>query len=248
MNNEDKVELGPDLLELKSFTKLMDPYMKGLSISNSDKIRNEHNKFARPEPFVFAEKKKATEEDDVFHFVAYIHFKDNIYEIDGLREGPILIAENAANNEWIEKVKPAIINRINLYASNEIKFNLMAVVPDKRLKSKEMERELSLRKNYISKLLIGQSLTEEDYKFSEYDSYSKEDLERILNDLEFEMENVRALIDYESNKFDKYKLENERRQHNYIPFIFEVLKIMSEKSALEDIYNEALKKEEENKK
>ena len=31
----------------KNFTKLMDPYMKGLSISNCEKIRLEHNKFSK---------------------------------------------------------------------------------------------------------------------------------------------------------------------------------------------------------
>ena len=47
LNNEEKLEIGPDLTEFKSFTKLMDPYMKGLSISNCEKIRIEHNKFSK---------------------------------------------------------------------------------------------------------------------------------------------------------------------------------------------------------
>jgi len=47
LNNDDKLEIGHDLTEFKSFTKLMDPYMKGLSISNCEKIRLEHNKFAK---------------------------------------------------------------------------------------------------------------------------------------------------------------------------------------------------------
>ncbi len=156
MNNEDKIDLGPDLSELKNFTRLMDPYMKGLSISNSDKIRQEHNKFSRPEPFVFSGKKKADENDDVFHFVAYLNFKDSIYEIDGLQEGPILIGENANCSDWIEKVKPAIIQRINLYASNEIKFNLLALVPDRRLKALDYEKDIFNRKSYIEKILSGE--------------------------------------------------------------------------------------------
>lgn len=47
LNNEDKIELGSELSDLKAFTKEMDPYMKGLSISNSEKIRMEHNKFSK---------------------------------------------------------------------------------------------------------------------------------------------------------------------------------------------------------
>ena len=47
LNNDDKLDIGEDLREFKSFTKLMDPYMKGLSISNCEKIRVEHNKFSK---------------------------------------------------------------------------------------------------------------------------------------------------------------------------------------------------------
>ena len=47
LNNEEKLDIGEDLREFKSFTKLMDPYMKGLSISNCEKVRIEHNKFSK---------------------------------------------------------------------------------------------------------------------------------------------------------------------------------------------------------
>ena len=42
------------------------------------------------------------------------------------------------------------------------------------------------------------------------------------------------------------QIENERRQHNYIPLIFEMLKMLSEKGVLESIVDD-LKQEEENK-
>ena len=47
LNNEEKLDIGNDLREFKSFTALMDPYMKGLSISNCEKVRIEHNKFSK---------------------------------------------------------------------------------------------------------------------------------------------------------------------------------------------------------
>jgi ubiquitin carboxyl-terminal hydrolase L5 len=208
LNSEDKIDLGPDLLEFKSFTKLMDPYMRGLSISNCEKIRVEHNKFGKPEPFIFTGKRKATDEDDVFHFVSYIHFKNNVYEIDGLREGPILVLENVQFNEWVNSLKPAIMQRINLYSNNEIKFNLLSVVPDRRLKAQENEAELLLRKEYILSVLSGNKIdvNMDSIDFSEYDNMSKDDLHKILNDLEFELENQRMIIADESNKFEKYRV------------------------------------------
>jgi ubiquitin carboxyl-terminal hydrolase L5 len=162
MNNDDVLDIGSDLTELKSFTKLMDPYMKGLCISNCEKVRIEHNKFAKPEPFVFSQKRKSTEEDEVFHYVSYVHFKNNIYEIDGLQEGPILLAENINKSDWIDKVKPLILERINLYANNEIKFNLLALVPDRRARLISEEKELIVRIEYINRILSGENKENED--------------------------------------------------------------------------------------
>lgn len=80
--------------------------------------------------------------------------------------------------------------------------------------------------------------------FPEYNSYSKEDLAKILPELEFEIEQQKAIIEEEDHKFENYRIENERRQHNYIPIIFDLLKIMAEKNCLEEVYNEAKKEEE----
>jgi ubiquitin carboxyl-terminal hydrolase L5 len=249
LNNDDKIPIGDDLTELKSFTKLMDPYMKGLSISNSEKIRLEHNKFAKPEPFVFSGKKKATDDDEVFHFVAYIHFKDNIYEIDGTREGPVLIKESVSQKDWVDEVKPSIFERISLYANNEIKFNLMSVVQDRRLRAKEVVEELEAKRNYISNIISGNKNMQVDstaQNLEHLDSLPKNELEAMLVELDFQISDNRMVIEEENHKFDKYKIENERRQHNYIPLIYELLKIMSEKNSLEGIYKEA--KDEESKK
>ena len=77
----------------------------------------------------------ATEDDDVFHFVAYVPHKDNVYELDGLQSGPIKIGSYKAEEDkhsWIHVARDAIQNRLESYNPAEIKFNLMAVVQDKR--------------------------------------------------------------------------------------------------------------------
>ena len=243
MNNSDKIDIGDTLKELKLFSNGMDPYNKGICISNCEKIKNEHNKFSRPEPFIFTKTKDAEDGDDVFHFVAYIHFKNSIYEIDGLREGPILIQENVKNEEWIQKVKQPIIDRINLYSSNEIKFNLLAIVPNRLEKAKELENEFIEKRNYIQNLINGGDVKMEE-KFSDYNKLSKEELEKSLKDFNEMIQTNKIVIQDEEEKINKFKLENERRQFNYIPLIFELLKLMSEKGSLSEIYDEAKKIEE----
>jgi ubiquitin carboxyl-terminal hydrolase L5 len=244
MNNSEKIDIGETLKELKTFTSGMDPNMKGLSISNSEKIKTEHNKFSRPEPFVFT-KTVAKDGDDVFHFVSYIHFKNNIYEIDGLREGPILIKENVENKDWIKELKPAIIDRINLYTNNEIKFNLLAVVPNRLDNLLNLKKELEEKQIYIENVIKGGDMDLNNQKFSEYNSMSKENLENCLKEIKNQILNNNDLILNEEEKIKKYKEENERRQHNYIPLIFEILKIMGENGTLEETYENAKKLEEE---
>lgn len=45
-------------------------------------------------------------------------------------------------------------------------------------------------------------------------------------------------------KFE-YKIENERRKHNYIPFILELLKLTAKKGKLEGLIEEAKQKKKE---
>jgi hypothetical protein len=45
------------------------------------------------------------------------------------------------------------MNRISLYANNEIKFNLLALVPDRLAKYQEQEKELLMRQDYLNHLL-----------------------------------------------------------------------------------------------
>ena len=248
LNNADKLDIGPTLKELKSFTEEMDPQTRGLAISNSEKIRLEHNKFSHPEPFVFA-KKIAKDGDDVFHFVAYIHFKNAIYEIDGMQKGPILIEENVKNDEWIKKVKPSIQNRISLYAKSEIKINLLALVPDRLEKAKKLDEDFNKRKKYIEGLINGSIKPSNDNKdMEEYNKMDKKQLENSLKEFENLIKNNLVTIADEEFRVKKYKEENERRQFNYIPFIYELLKIMAEKGELEESYKEAFENENKEKK
>jgi len=129
--NSEKVELGDELSTFKGFTKEFDSETKGLALSNSDLVRTAHNSFAAQNPFASDEKRMATKDDDLYHFIAYVPVAGKLYELDGLKPGPVLLGELAAGSNWTEAVQPHIAARIERYSSAEIRFNLMAVVASK---------------------------------------------------------------------------------------------------------------------
>ena len=166
-----------------------------------------------------------------------------------MQKGPILIEENVKNDEWIKKVKPSIQNRISLYAKSEIKFNLLALVPDRLEKAKKLDEDFNKRKKYIEGLINGSIKPSNDNKdMEEYNKMDKKQLENSLKEFENLIKNNLVTIADEEFRVKKYKEENERRQFNYIPFIYELLKIMAEKGELEESYKEAFENENKEKK
>lgn len=49
-------------------------------------------------------RKKEDEEGEAFHFVAYVPRGGVLWELDGLREGPIPLCE-ATDGDWLDKVR-----------------------------------------------------------------------------------------------------------------------------------------------
>ena len=128
--NCDKIDIGSELTNLKEFGLPLDPQTRGLSLGNSEVIRRTHNSFARQEYFEFT-KVKASKKEDAYHFISFIPFRGKLYELDGLQPGPILLGE-CNEDDWLDKVRPVIQARIQSYAENEIRFNLLAVVSSKK--------------------------------------------------------------------------------------------------------------------
>lgn len=83
------------------------PKDKGLAIGNLERVKNAHNSFARQDPFEVEITRGATEDDDVFHFVSYLPFKGQLYELDGLQAGPISYGPVTPEN-WLERAKEEI--------------------------------------------------------------------------------------------------------------------------------------------
>ncbi|XP_004419847.1 PREDICTED: ubiquitin carboxyl-terminal hydrolase BAP1 [Ceratotherium simum simum] len=139
--NCSDVDLGPTLSRMKDFTKGFSPESKGYAIGNAPELAKAHNSHARPEPRHLPEKQNglsAVRTMEAFHFVSYVPITGRLFELDGLKVYPIDHGPWGDDEEWTDKARRVIMERIGLATAGEpyhdIRFNLMAVVPDRRIK------------------------------------------------------------------------------------------------------------------
>ena len=104
-----------------------------------------HNSFARSSPFVDEGTRAATDADDVYHFVAYTALGGTLYELDGLQPAPI--AHGACDKDSFAKaIIPVLQRRIARYPAQEIRFNLLAMIRDPRVRAAEIGDQETLQR------------------------------------------------------------------------------------------------------
>ncbi|GMH40521.1 hypothetical protein BSKO_08425 [Bryopsis sp. KO-2023] len=234
--NRSDLELGEELANLKSFSMDFPPQMKGLTIGNSEVIRNAHNSFRPPEAFVSDETDQEKDSDDVYHFISYLPVDGVLYELDGLKEGPIRLSECAEEN-WLGLAAPVIRDRIEQYAKNEIRFNLMAVIRNrKEVLEGQLKDQEALRERLSSSVSAEPGSMEVDSGDSELDA-------RLMQ-IETEIVRLKDCIAGEDRKHLAWRNENIRRKHNYIPFLFNFLKVLAEKDLLKGLIQKAKDEQE----
>ncbi|XP_033116448.1 ubiquitin carboxyl-terminal hydrolase isozyme L5-like [Anneissia japonica] len=216
--------LGSTLTDFKEFSQTFDPTMKGLSISNSETIKEVHNSFSRQQMFEFD--KSMSKDADAYHFVGFMPIDGRLYELDGLKDGPVDLGK-CDQDDWLKTAKPAIEERISKYNADEIHFNLMAIVSDRKM---VYTRELN-------------KLTEKVQEIQDKsEAMETEDSEQTLNDLQAEISRLQDKIEEENKKMQRYKVENIRRKHNYLPLIMEMLRLLAKNNQLVPLVQKAKEK------
>lgn len=244
VNSED-IKLGEELEGFMNFTSGFDPAVscfvysntlkqplfqnRGLCLGNSESIRTVHNSFARPT--VYELDIRGTGKEDNFHFITYIPVNGHVYELDGLREAPIDLGPIAEGEDWLKAVRPIINRRIEKYTEGEIHFNLMALISDRRLKyQQQLDKLVEVRFNYFLFLVMQNNILFQ----------AGMDTDESAN----EICRLQMLIQEEEEKWERYRKENVRRRHNYVPFIVELLKILAKEQKLVPLVEKAISQAE----
>ncbi|XP_073242551.1 ubiquitin carboxyl-terminal hydrolase isozyme L5-like [Porites lutea] len=238
--NHPDLDLGPTLSSFKDFSATFDSSLKGLSLSNSDVIRQVHNGFARQQMFEF-DAKLPQKDENVYHFVAYVPLHGKLYELDGLRDGPIDLGPCTPEN-WLGVCKPIIEARMQKYSAEEIHFNLMAIVSSRKaIHLKDIDRLNQKRTQILDNLeqLKSQSSKEGADAMETDQVTSENELQSVMKNIDSEISRLQTLIAGEDDKMLRYKVENIRRKHNYLPLIMELLKVLAKQGNLVPLVEKA---------
>lgn len=211
--NTETLDIGEMLGEFKGFATALDSESLGMTIGTHDGIREIHNMFAQPEPFVQDPDKKKDHKgpsEDVFHFVAYIPFGDKVYELDGLKTGPVYLGEfSEGAGRWFDVAGPAIQERMARHAE-DISSCLLSVGK------------------------CGMVLTQEkiDQLVS---SGNAEAMAAEISELQTDLQGQQA-------QREAQKAENVRRRHNYFPLIMNLLGRLASNGDLQPMVGAAKEK------
>ncbi|KAM7208815.1 Ubiquitin carboxyl-terminal hydrolase, family 1 domain containing protein [Naviculisporaceae sp. PSN 640] len=132
------IDVGPTLRDFREFTMVLPAEFRGEALSNAELIRDVHNSFSKSSPFVDETQRNPDDPtEDAFHFIAYTPINGKLYELDGLQPAPISHGP-CSQQEFPQKVMDVLMRRIARYDATEIRFNLLAMVRDLRIRAREL--------------------------------------------------------------------------------------------------------------
>ena len=170
--NCSNIDLGSTLTRLKNHTADMTPENKGYAIGNTPELAFAHNSHAMPQARRRLERNAGATTSarigiptiratcEAFHFVSFVPINGHLFELDGLKPFPMDHGTWEPNEDWTDKFRRVITNRIDISnGEQDIRFNLMAVVPDRRIsishKLNILKRNKEIVEEALEKLVNG---------------------------------------------------------------------------------------------
>ncbi|KAG8235073.1 hypothetical protein J437_LFUL015317 [Ladona fulva] len=159
--NCPNIHLGATLSRLKAHTSGMSPENKGWAIGNTPELARAHNSHAMPQAKRRMDKSSSVSTGrytgEAFHFVSYVPIGGKLFELDGLKPFPIDHGPWGDMEDWTEKFRTVITDRLGIASGeqyHDIRFNLMAVVPDKRLAFSHKLKMLKTNRQIVLEALM----------------------------------------------------------------------------------------------
>ena len=217
----ERLILGDTLTNLSSFLVDLPFDMRGESIGASEEIRSAHNSFARRDAFLSdpdKARRAATDDDDVFHFIAYVpHANGTVYELDGLKAGPV----SCGTYDSADDASPLSWLATARTAIQDRIDKYAATEIKFNLMGVVNDRRPVLRTKLAHLRAAG------------------------LDDSSDEVATILAELAGEEQKRTKWKVENERREHNYLPFCMELIRSLAGSGKLPEIVKKANERQAE---
>jgi ubiquitin carboxyl-terminal hydrolase L5 len=101
-----------------------------------------------------AHESEAEDEEEGFHFCAYMPIGDRVWKLDGMDKFPQDIGPIIQGESWLSIAQPVLQGRMAQYTAGSIEFNIMAVVHDPMVASVE-----ALAANIKALLAVEEKLT-----------------------------------------------------------------------------------------
>ncbi|XP_058118652.1 ubiquitin carboxyl-terminal hydrolase calypso isoform X1 [Anopheles ziemanni] len=132
------IDLGTTLSRLKMHTKGMSPENKGWAIGNTPELACAHNSHAMPQARRRMDRNSGVSTGrftgEAFHFVSFVPIDGHLFELDGLKPFPMDHGPWGEKEAWTDKFRRVMSDRLGITTGEQdIRFNLMAVVPDRRI-------------------------------------------------------------------------------------------------------------------
>ncbi|EDW31974.1 GL10684 [Drosophila persimilis] len=258
--NENNLQLGDTLSRLKVHTKGMSPENKGLAIGNTPELACAHNSHAIPQARRRLERTGAGVAScrftgEAFHFVSFVPISGQLFELDGLKPYPMNHGGWEDHEDWTDKFRRVMAERLGIATGEQdIRFNLMAVVPDRRIaithKLKMLRTNQAIVSGTLQKLLKAdeqgesgngdQQRPDTPTTLLEPSAFTAKDLQLLLKNLDTEIAiNEQNLAD-ENDRRHMFKVDASRRTHNYDKFICTFLSMLAHQGVLGELVSQHL--------
>ena len=103
-------------------------------------------------------------QEEAYHFIGYIPFRGKVWELDGLKSGPVEVGElpsgsdTTSHQNWMDIVRPVLRMKMRKYGGGDeetgsIRFNLLAIVKDQFCKVSDQLELLKRERDSLERQL-----------------------------------------------------------------------------------------------